>query len=158
MPSCYQQNETIATYSCPAGEMRIRASGAGSTLGTSISPRTFAFFVDELDGPDSAVTISSSQEAISKPRDSISSSRDSENADCEATSPEAEGISLRRTVPRPRPRPPPPPPPPRPPRSDLGGRPPPPRSRPASPPPPPPTSSAAYRELVVLPLFVFFNP
>src|SRR3954469_5713758 len=144
MPSCYQQNETITTYSCAVGEMRIRASGAGSTLGTSVSPRTFAFFVDELDGPDSAVTISSSRESTSKPRDSISSSRDSENADYEATSPEAEGISLRRTVPRPRPRPRPPPP--RPPRSDLGGRPPPPRPRPAfplpPPPPPPPTSSA----------------
>src|ERR1043165_10246055 len=104
MTSCYQQNETIATYSFLVGEMRIRSSGAGSTLGTSVSPRTLAFFVDVLDGPDSAVTISSSRESTSKPRDSISSSRDSENADCEATSPEAEGMSLRRTVPRPRPR------------------------------------------------------
>src|SRR4051812_28676386 len=99
MPSCYQQNETISTYSCP------RTFGAGSTLGTSVSPWTFAFFVDVLDGPDSEVTISSSRESTSKPRDSNSSSRDSENTDCEATSPEAEGISLRRTVPRPRPRP-----------------------------------------------------
>src|SRR4051812_10026130 len=106
MPSCCQQNETIATYSSLAGEMRIRSSGAGSTLGTSVSPRTLAFFVDVLDGPDSAVTISSyPRDSTSKPQDSISSSPDSENADCEATSPEAEGMSLRRTVPRPRPRP-----------------------------------------------------
>src|ERR1041385_8799267 len=104
MPSWYQRNETITTYSVLVGSMRVRASEVGSSLGTSVSPRTFAFFVDALDGPD-AVTISSSRDSASKSRESISSSGDSENAVCEATSPEAEGMSLRRTVPRPRPRP-----------------------------------------------------